>query len=329
MNRYIGPLILILFSLSLEASAEISAKVSSGQLYKTIASLPAPEHIDPKHVYALAQLVDKEVESLRYIMGATKINGTLFQVANAEPREVYFQAVNLYGKISRLHHNLTARSISDHDLPAVEQHIRPAHVWAVLSVALTQLNEIKKEYNITDQAQFPEIEENRKPSDVYQSLLLTIRQINQMLREEPYTHSDVYQEITTALYCLLNIYTTFPGLEMQRQPSLRPGKKSEDVFSELINTYQTVQDVMQLSGLKMLELSTVSAPDIKPGDIYELAVLITSELKFLHSKIAPEKTVHDAAYPGIKFPAHVLQRLTYLHSHLRIILQQIKEHPLI
>lgn len=280
MYRYIGPLIFLLFFLSLEASAKISAESSA---------LPTPAHIAPKHVYALAQLVDKEVESLRYIMGATKINNTLFQVTNAEPREVYFQAVNLYGKTNRLHHNLTARSISDHDLPTVEQHIRPADVWAVLSVTLTQLNEIKAGYNITDQAIFPEIEENRKPSDVYQSLLLTIRQVNQMLREKPYTHSDVYQEITSALYCLLNIYTTFPGLEMQRQPALKPGKKAEDVFTELINTYQTVRDVMQLSGLKMLKISTVPTLDTKPGDIYELAVLITSELKFLHSKIAPEK----------------------------------------
>jgi len=275
----------------------------------------------------MAQLVGQEVESLRYIMGAKKINNTLFQVTDAEPREVYFQAVNLYGKTSRLHHNLTARSISDHDLPPVGQHIRPADVWAVLSVVLTQLNEINQEYQIDDQARLPAIEDNKKPSDVYQSLLLTIRQINQMLRERPYTHSDVYQEITTALYCLLNIYSSFPGLQMQKQPRLQPGKKAEDVFAELISTYQTIRNVMQVSGYRMLKLSEISAPNLQPGDIYELAVLITSELKFLHSKLSPQKNVLTAAYPGIKFPSHVLQRLSHLHNHLQAILQEIKKNP--
>ncbi len=300
---------------------------ASRSYHQNILTFSAAKNIEPKHVYALAQLVNQEVESLRYIMGAKKINNTLLQVIDAKPREVYFQAVNLYGKTSRLHHNLTARSISDHDLPPLGQHIQPADVWAVLFVISTQLKEIKQEYKITDQARLPAIEENKKPSDVYQSLLLTIRQLNQMLREKPYTHSDVYQEITTALYSLLNIYTSFPGLQMQKQPAFKAGKKSEDIFIELINTYQTIRKIMQLSDFRMLELSALSAPEIQPEDIYELAVLITSEIKFLHSKTVPEKTVHTAAYPGIKFPSHVLQRLTYLHNHLQAMLQIIKQNP--
>lgn len=286
-----------------------------------------PKAIEPNNVYALAQLIDKEIESLRYIMGVNKVTETLFHVENAKPREVYFQAVNLYGKTIRLRHNLTARSIPDHDLPTVGQHIWPADVWAVLTVVLSHIHEIQEEYNITSHAVFPPIEENKAPSDVYQSLLLTIRQLNQMLQQQPYTHSDVYQEVTNSLYCLLNIYTTFPGLQMERQPALQPGKTAGDVFVELIDTYQTVREVMQLSGFTMLELSVIPPRNIKPGDIYELAVLITSELKFLHSKLAPEKTLHNAAYPGIKFPSQVLQRLTYLHNHLQAIEQKVKKNP--
>jgi hypothetical protein len=114
---------------------------------------------------------------------------------------------------------------------------------------------------------------------------------------------------------------------MQKEPTLQPGKKAQDVFTELINTYQTIRDVMQLSGFRMLELSEISTPNIQPGDIYELAVLITSELKFLYSKTASPNTLQAAAYPGIKFPSHVLQRLTHLHNHLQAILQEIKKNP--
>lgn len=187
--------------------------------------LPAAKHIEPKHVYALSRLVNKETQSIRQLMGVTKVSHTLLQVANAEPREVYFQAVNLYGKISRLHHNLTARSILDHNLPPVEQNIRPADVWAVLSVVLIQLDEIKEEYDITTHVQFPEIEEKRVPTDVYQSLLLTIRQVNQMLQEQPYTYSDVYQEISTALYCALNIYNRFPACRCTASRHSSPEKR--------------------------------------------------------------------------------------------------------
>ncbi|WP_339136423.1 MAG: hypothetical protein WGN25_00890 [Candidatus Electrothrix sp. GW3-4] len=320
MNRYTALLLVLLSLLPLEAAA-------SWLNHENAFCLPAAKHIEPKHVYALSRLVNKETQSIRQLMGVTKVSHTLLQVANAEPREVYFQAVNLYGKISRLHHNLTARSILDHNLPPVEQNIRPADVWAVLSVVLIQLDEIKEEYDITTHVQFPEIEEKRVPTDVYQSLLLTIRQVNQMLQEQPYTYSDVYQEISTALYCALNIYNRFPGMQMHSQPPLQPGKTAEDVFTELIETYQTTRDIMLTSGLKMLDLSTVPTPDIKPGDIYDLAILITSELKFLHSKAVAEKPSHDATYPGIKFPSHVLQRLTYLHNHLRSILKEVQKNP--
>ncbi|XCN73654.1 MAG: hypothetical protein Q3M24_02560 [Candidatus Electrothrix aestuarii] len=320
MNRYLGLFFLILFLIPLKAFA-------SWQDHENAPPLPATEHIRPKHVYALASLLAEEIESVRYLMGITKINDSLLQVVDAEPREVYFQAVNLYGKINRLHHNLTARSLADHDLPAIQQNIRPADVWGVLAVTLDQLDEIKDEYGISTHSPFPDLREKILPTDVYQSLLVTIRQTNQMLEERPYTHSDVYQEISTALYCTLNIYNSFPGMPIQKQPVLQPGKTATDVFIELIYTYQTIRNIMRASGLKTLELSATPSPNIKPGDVYDLAVLITSELKFLHSKVASQKTLHDAAYPGIQFPSHVFQRLTYLHKHLHVIQEKMLKPP--
>jgi len=325
MNRYTGLLFpLFLLPLLLLSPATVTAEQEAHQ---EIFSRAADEPIEPKHVYALAQVLDEETQSLRYIMGTAKVNTTLFQIKNAAPREVYFQAVNLYSKIIRLHRNLTSRSSSDHDLPTVEQNIRPADVWAALAVALIQLDEIKDEYGINTHADFPEINEQGIPTDVYRSLLLTIRQMNQMLLEHPYTYSDVYQEISTALYCVLHIYNSFPGVPIQKMPEFEEGAKAEDVFAELRSTYQTIREIMLTSGLTILDLTTVPEPDIKAGDIYDLAVLLTSELKFLHFKAAVKKDIHDAAYPGIKFPSHVLQRLTYLHNHLRIILQKAQKNP--
>lgn len=146
------PFFLILFLIPLKAFA-------SWQDHENAPALPATEHIRPKHVYALASLLAEEIESVRYLMGITKINDSLLQVTDAEPREVYFQAVNLYGKINRLHHNLTARSLADHDLPAIQQNIRPADVWEVLAVTLDQLDEIKDEYGISTHSPFPDLRE--------------------------------------------------------------------------------------------------------------------------------------------------------------------------
>lgn len=320
MHRYFGLLLILLFLVPPDAFA-------AWQNHENALRLPTSEQLAPKHVYALVCLVDEEIQSIREIMGVRKINKTLLQVANPEPREVYFQAVNLYGKVTRLHHDLTARYVSDHDLPVVEKDISPVDVWVVLVVTLTQLHEIKKDYGISTHPPFPELTENISPADVYQSLLVTIRQVNQMLPERPYTHSDVFQEISTALYCTLNIYNSFPGMRMQKQPEFQAGKTAEDVFAELINTYRTIREIMLTSGLKVLELTTAPTPDIKPGDVYDLAVLITSELKFLHSKAVPDRAIHDAAYPGIKFPSHVLQRLTFLHNHLRSILKEARKNP--
>lgn len=284
-----------------------------------------PDPIEPKHVYALSRLVRQEVEAIRYIMGCPKTRGAALKVAGAAPREVYYQAVSLYNKTTRLHYNLL--STSRNDLPEPPAEIRPANVWGILILILDQLREIKKEYRVTMQYDLPGIEDDKTPSDVYISILSAIRQLNHMLYEQPYTPSDVFQEITTAFYYLLNIYQKIPGTKMLKEPAFVPGKIPLDVYREVVETYKTVTEIMKLSGFKSLDLVAAADRELNPSDVFDLAVLTNSEIKYLHSRLPSASPVYEAVYPGVKFPAHVYQRVAYLHNHLMVILSVARDNP--
>lgn len=284
--------------------------------------IPVPRLIESKHVYALSGLIEKELESIRFIMGRPKATRVTIHIKYAEPREVYFQAASLYNKTKRLYFQLLSESSGD--LPAAPKDIRSENIWNVLRLTLDQLQSIKKEYGLTVNNTFPDIADDKTPSEVYLSILSNIRQLNQLL-EQPYTPSDVYQEITTAFYCTLDIFKRVPGLKMRNEPAFVPGKVPGDVYFKILKVYMTLSEIMRLKGLHALELTVSTDHDIRPGDVYDLAVLITSELKYLHAEIPDTEPVNNAVYPGIKFPSHVYQRVSYLHDHLKMVLEELKK----
>lgn len=288
-------------------------------------TVPSSKNIETVQVYALAENIRLEVESIRYLMGSQKTAGTIVQVENAELREVYFQAVSLYNKIRRLHYHLLLETGAD--LPAVPVNIGPEEVRGVLLLCLSQLGDIKRQYGITAVQSSLTPGEEVGPSNIYVSLLSTIRQVNSMLQDRPYSPSDVYQEFTTAFYYMLHIYRRVEGTVMLPSPEPVLGKQPGDVYAEVKETYKTLAELFRLSGLHVLEMKAWPSGQVKPSEVYDMAVLISSELRFLYGKLPDTDPVYEAVYPGVKFPSHVFQRVVHLHNHLKVLLEKVRKNP--
>ena len=103
---------------------------------------PVAGDITPEHVYGLLTVVTEDVNELALEMGKTIVTNNIFRVKNAQPREVFFQATNLYRKIDRLKYELTFQSSDNPEIPA--GNIAPKDVLKVLNMARMRVHDIKK-----------------------------------------------------------------------------------------------------------------------------------------------------------------------------------------
>lgn len=288
-------------------------------------SFDTPKIIEPMHVYTLAGLVNSEIESIRHAMGRPAVSRQIVNIQGAAPREVYYQAVSLLKKINRLRFELTLEKGAKP--PLVQQNnLSPASVWEVLQVCHAQLSSIKQYYKINAAHEFPAIEYDKTPSDVYLSLLNANRQVNKLLAQ-PYLPSDVFQEVTTGLYYTFSLQQKLPGLSLLKEPDFAAGKQPKNVYGELLQVYATVSQILNTVGHETLRLEALQADNIQPSDVYDIAVLVNSQLAYLHTTVHDAKPVQEAVYPGVKFPAHVFQRAKFLHAHLIEILSAVKKDP--
>ena len=98
-------------------------------------------------------------------------------VRNAQPREVYFQAVTLFLKTYRLCGQFGRRSMQSRFSPEIMPDIsplkdlRPEHVWHLAHCALGQLKCVKVNLQLTQQADTPPRDALKTPTDVFNTVV--------------------------------------------------------------------------------------------------------------------------------------------------------------
>ena len=100
----------------------------------------------------------------------------------------------------------------------------------------------------------------------------------------------------------------------------KPGKRPRDVYLRLVGCFNRIREIADRSGLEILELEVdgtkKAAENAEPGDVYDIASLLVSELAFLHSQLKNGKPPREVFFAGRKFPSHVYQRAGILEKQL-------------
>ena len=268
------------------------------------------DDIKPAHCYARARRLLADVTLIRDEVGRSEDTRQMPEVAGAQPRECYFEAIACWRKVERLASELgvdVARTVPT--TPALRE-IRPGHVLQMLDSVLTIVEGIKQRLEIKETATEPAIEADRQPSDVLVTIMRVNRELSRCL-ERPFTPADVYQTVALAVAYASALGAPAENVAFDRR------KKPQHCYEQLSSCLSAATSLIGAKGESSLAARGAPA-DVLPGDVYDLANLVLGELAFLHALAPSAPAVHAfaPAAPGHRLPSHVFQLARTLEKQL-------------
>jgi len=275
--------------------------------------------ITPTEVYQKVQVIGAEIELIRLEMGVPATTKETFMVTNAQPREVYFQALTLFKKSNRLlFEQLREKEKEPAELPA---DIQPNDVLNLVNRSYTLIMRVKAYLGIPETSMPTPSSEERSPSDVFELILVQNRKLNSLLQQR-FSPADVYQQLTYGVGVMGAIIATLPVTNrLGVEPETERRKTPTDVYSRLLETFGRLCSVMGELDESCLRIDSaeLKRPDVTPSDVYDLASLVVSEMLYLHSLHGEAATPKASYYPGEKLPSHVYQRAGRLLSQIALL----------
>jgi len=283
--------------------------------------------IKPADVFVLVAMVRDELELIRFEMGKPLNQQPKIEVANAAPREVFFQALTLFRKADRLAFEQARQRVP---VPVTPQgELSPAHVYVVVDASLQRIRRVKVKLGITERSPERPHDSSKQSNDVFRSIVQANRQLN-LLLDRSFAPSDVFRQVTSAVSYTSVLLSRFSGVNrLADAPPFERGKRPANVYARLVGVFEMVRETAQLSGLNMLELasSPSSLEEKTPSDVYDIASLLVSELAYLHQQVKQLEPPQPVYYPGRKLPADVYQRAGILDAQMATLLKQVKAAP--
>ena len=283
-----------------------------------------PQEITPADVLARVNFTAKQLDLIRTQLALPVANEMSINIDNAQPREVYFQALSAYRRVSRF----TFEQLRVfHPDPVTGSQVNassklPYHVWLLLSRSSNQLKQISTALNISAQAEESVVNKETSPSDVFAALIKVNRQLDIML-QQPFSPSDVFQQVTLGIHYSAKLLSKYPVLERKPEPpAFIEGKQPSDVWLLLVDCLAVIREITESRDEDILSINveTFDASSIRPGDVYQIASIMVSELAYLHSIETDIPPVVATVKVSNKLPSDVYQRVGLLLKQL----QQLK-----
>ena len=294
-------------------------------------SISTTTPIAPPDVFRLVQILEAEIDLVRNEMGRPKYERAALQIQDAQPREVYFQANSLLKRTGQLlnEHTLSSSASTEQTLP---EGITPSHVYQLVNQSLEKMRTLKGVLKIPEKVDVTnfDLDAAKVPSDVYIKIVHLNRQVD-ILLDNKFSSSHAYQAVTRGIaYCSsqLSLYPDAPRIP--KAPPLERGKRPFDVMERIKNCYLLLiklQDATRTKHLKWDLNTEMESSLVTPGEVYDIATLIESELAFLHNKSQTRHVVRRMFYPGKKTPSQVYQRVGILEKQLEILLELQRNNP--
>jgi len=276
--------------------------------------------IQPANVYSRLQLVLGELELIRQEMGRPRDERRAYEITGAAPREVFFEAQALFRKSDRFCFERTGEENVLPYPPPVEQ-IEPQHVHAVVDAALYHLQRVKTQLRIPETATQPAVDPSKQPSDCLAVVLEASRQLNRLL-EQPFSPSDVYQLLTLGAGYAARL-CAHAGVTMPGQPAFERRMRPGDVFAKIWSSVGILREIAATAGVTMLDPGPqpYDVDAVLPGDCYDAASILISELVYLHARAPalPPPAAAEMYEVGPKIPAHCHQRASHIEVSLRAL----------
>lgn len=284
------------------------------------------EGIDPSDVFVQVRLLRQELESIRFVMGRPQCRQPEIHVAGATSREVYYQARTLLRKADQLCFEQTRERAVEVENPS--QVPTSADVAQVVQAALDRVQRVSEALGVKAPANVRAPDAHITPTHIFRSIVQANRQLN-LLLDKQFTPSDVFLQVTEGVSYTSRLLEEFPqATTIPNPPQYEIGKRPSDVYQRLVNCFERIRRISELSGEHVLEFNPKSQPteEAEPSDVYDVASLLVAELVYLHS-LAGAKPARRAYDAGRRFPSHVYQRAGLLEKQLIELESLVEQNP--
>lgn len=270
------------------------------------------------------------IEAIRLRLGVSGARKSAFDVSAASSYEVYYQALALFHKSNWLAREFDRSPIPPPPLGTSPDAITPAEVLVVIQATHNNLRPFLERLHIAPIAAPAAGAADTTPTDVYRAILETSQALNLLLRLRIQPR-DVYRQVTlTTAYVsrMLNKLGLKSPLPYPDAPYT--DHTPRDVFRRLASTYTAIRQLAEASGQTVLELTprSRSRTPLYPGDTYDLAALLLSELAYLYARFSDDPVPPLPPDPGaFTTPSDVYRQVKRLDHHLLVLLDHARQHP--
>ena len=280
--------------------------------------------IKPYNVYVKVQLFRAHLDQIRKRLGQKKVELPRITISNAEPREVYFQALTLFRKVNILKFDFLRVCTADPAFP--KGPILPFHVFSLVDAAHNSIKSLSETFELKLMDSKMAVNTNKKSEDVFEAIFKTNRQINSLLKRK-FSPSDVYQQVEFAISYAVKLMNKL-SLEVPKTIfTINKNKGPRDVHKKLLLVLAHMQKFANVNNVKVLKLKYSYDPNqvILPTDVYDISSLIISELNYFHEHFEVKEKIKQPTYPLRKFPYEVYQKAELLELMLsKLSLTKIK-----
>ncbi len=281
-----------------------------------------------ENVYRRAEYATQLLNKLEYELGISRKQYIHLAVKDVSLREVYSQArvflyksVDFYDQVVRLNKTL---SLSDVGI----QKISSADVKMLVDLSIERLLKCYDYLNIS----LPSIQiinsDGKTVLDVFRKINLANQKLA-FLNPRNIQPNQVYMEVMDAIGYVTQLNSTFPNQMDLDDAPLEKGKTPRDVYNNLLDCYNQIEDIAKASKLQVMKIDGVdfSESQVFPSDVIDLIAIIKTEVSYMHS-LHPETNKPFPAYlPGFKTPSHVYQKTELLKRQLKLLKQNTTQYP--
>ena len=286
------------------------------------------QSVEPLDLYRTVAHFQLDLEMLRWVMGDPKLAASPWQVSDAAPRHLLWQAEVMFRKASQFAEEVAGpRTLPlppgswRRSLPRPAPLDRDPQLADVLRIVVDAHDRIRAIITLQKihmvERQRPERDAAKTPADVLAQIVQANRQLNLLLHRQ-IPPRDAYNRLMAAVDRagdLLGGYYPPP-------PPLVIGQSPDDAYRRIITCFGLLRQAAprELRALGLDLERELSRQGVRNADVFHLATTLLSDLDHMATQLGSETTKPpkgEYPVPQFVFPSHVQQLGAVLETQLR------------
>ncbi|MCF6775344.1 hypothetical protein L3V83_02035 [Thiotrichales bacterium 19X7-9] len=285
--------------------------------------------ITPSNVLAQVNMINAKLELIRQAIGKPAILPPSYQVKNASPREVYFEAQALFDKSNRLAYEVTGIYIHT-PIIKYQKNLQPKDVLKIVNQAFSCIKLVSQALAIDSSSISKPTIKPATPTDVFNRMIFVNAVLDHLLYQKT-SPADVYEQVTLSIEYVNELLKHFNVTTKVTKPQFISNKTPKDVFLGLINCLKIIKQLALSAHIQMISINDqlITQSNITPNDVFNISKIILAEIKYLDNKIIgdmPKRKIFSH-HPGYKTPSKVYQQVSYLRLKLELLEKTLVQNP--